>query len=292
MMKSMTGFGRYEKTFEDTNIAVELRSVNHRYLNATIKLPRQLSSLEPIIKKRLSETLFRGNIDVTIEMKVIASESYNFQPNIELAKSYYHALSLIKEAMELTDTITLDHLLSVKDILSYKESELSHDTIQPCILEVLDHALYSLGEARISEGKTLEHDILRRIHRIEHILNLVKERVPQVTNAYRLRLKNRIEELIGDIAINEERITQEVIVFADRVDISEEITRMESHLSLFRDLLKQEEPLGRKLEFLLQEMNREVNTAGSKSQDVHISHFVVEIKSELEKVREQVQNIE
>ena len=292
MIKSMTGYGKGESAYAGGRIIVELRSVNHRYGEISVKLPRALMPFENEIKKRVAEKLSRGKIDVFIQMESAGAAGIP-TANLPLAGAYYRAFTSISEALGLSDEVSLAMLVSQRDVISVTaEAEASLEEIPPELLAALDDGLSRVDEMRTFEGESLLADFNKRREFLKEQIGRVMERAPSVVAEYAAKLKERILALTSDSGLPEERIALEVALLADKCDITEELVRLESHLRQFDETLGRSEPVGRKLDFLLQEINREVNTVGSKANDAEIAACVVELKGELEKIREQVQNIE
>jgi uncharacterized protein (TIGR00255 family) len=292
MIKSMTGYGKGESSFANGRIIVEVRCVNHRYGEITVKLPRALMQFENDIKKRAAEKLVRGKIDLFIQVEGGISLGVP-TANLPLARGYYKALSGIREALGLGEQVDLALIASQRDVITVAaEAEASLEVIPEELIAALEEALRRVDEMRVFEGESLLADFQKRREVLSTLIGRVAARSPFVVSEYAARLKERISQLCSDSGLPEERIALEVALLADKCDITEELVRLESHLRQFDETLASSEPVGRKLDFLLQEINREVNTIGSKANDARIASSVVELKAELEKIREQVQNIE
>jgi len=292
MIKSMTGYGKAESAYAGGRITVEVRCVNHRYGEITVKLPRALMQFENDIKKRVAEKLSRGKIDVFIQVEGGISLGVP-AANLPLARGYYKAFSSIREALGLADEVSLALIASQRDVISVAaETEANLEVIPEELIAALEDALRRVDEMRLFEGESLMADFQKRREVLSTLIGRVAARAPSVVSEYAARLKERIAQLCSDSGLPEERIALEVAVLADKCDITEELVRLESPLRQFDETLTRNEPVGRKLDFLLQEINREVNTIGSKANDGQIASSVVELKAELEKIREQVQNIE
>ncbi|TYP00078.1 uncharacterized protein (TIGR00255 family) [Geothermobacter ehrlichii] len=287
---SMTGFGKGQAASETLTIGVEIRSVNHRFCDVGIKGPKVVAPLEAALKKRLSEQLSRGKVDVFVNLDIIGEQGYEARVNLPLAQAVVRALTELRETFQLSDAVTLDMLSRQKDILLLEES-LSLDELEPCLDRALQEAIDNLVVMRAREGQALREDFEQRLATLAALLDEIAGRADRVPQEWREKLEQRLAKYADDIEIDPQRMAQELAVYADRCDISEELTRFRSHLEQFRQLLDSEEPVGRKLDFLVQEINREANTIGSKANDAHICRLVVDIKAELEKIREQVQNV-
>jgi uncharacterized protein (TIGR00255 family) len=287
----MTGYGRGQAAVEGLSFSVEIKAVNHRYGDISIKAPRMLAAYEHDIKKQVAALLKRGKIDVYIAQE--NSSQLLAEPRVDerMAVAYLAAFNELKKIGQLTGEISLDLLAGQRDVLVLKEAELSTDGMQQCVTEALAKALEVMLEMRAREGEVTQQDIRARLELIVEHLDGIRTRAPQVPLEWQQKLQERLERL-NDNGGDPQRIAQEIAIFADRCDISEELSRFDSHLLQFDELLQKEEPVGRQLDFLVQELNREVNTMGSKSNDADLTRHVVALKAELEKIREQVQNIE
>jgi len=294
MIKSMTGYGRTTSVFDGKNYIVEVKSVNHRGVEVVVRLPNILAPLETEIKKVICRKLFRGRIEVYIRVESDLNKEVGtkLEVNLPLIQHYYSLLNQVRQEFDLKDEITLSMIVRLKDVFYYSECNVDLDEIWKHLQKILVNSIDSLIKMREKEGELLLKDFVLRLNMIRDYLNALKLRVPQVLVEYQERLSKRINELTDSLEIDESRLSQEVAIMAEKSDVTEEIIRFESHLSQFEEMLESGGPIGRKMDFLLQEMLREVNTAGSKSSDVNISRNVIEIKSELAKMREQVQNVE
>jgi len=292
MVRSMTGYGRGECEEFGRSFIVEIKTVNHRYSDISIKLPRQLSYLEDNIRKLVLSCISRGKIDVYVSQVKYSEEDVEVSIDTALTSAYLKALYELRDEFKLEDDITVSMVSRFPDILNVTKIEEENDEIWNTLKKTIDKALNNLMQMREAEGQKLIKDITERGEYIRSIIKLIEERSPLVIKEYKVRLEDRIKEIIGDINVDESRIAAEVAIFADRCSINEEIVRMYSHLDQLITILKEQNPVGRKLDFLVQEMNREINTIGSKANDIIISRNVVEVKSEIEKIREQIQNIE
>jgi uncharacterized protein (TIGR00255 family) len=292
MIKSMTGYGRAEAVLDGKNIVVETKSVNHRFLEISLRLPSALFPLEMELKKKIGEKFKRGRIDVSIRLNGENADSSKVNLNLDVARNYYDVLNRLIAEFHLQESITLRSLIGFRDIFSPPtETQLSPEFLTE-VERYLFEALAMLTEMRQEEGLAMFRDMEMRLNAIKDILAVIRSRVPQVVIEYQKRLAERIKDLTAGYALDDARLTQEVAIMADRCDITEEIVRLHSHIDQFVALLQSEEAEGKKIDFLLQEMNREINTIGSKSSDVEITRHVIETKSELGKLREQAQNIE
>ncbi|MDP4091861.1 MAG: YicC/YloC family endoribonuclease [Bacillota bacterium] len=292
MIRSMTGFGRGEYKENGKEFLVEIKTVNHRYSDIFLKLPRQISFLEDKVRDTVNKSLSRGKIDVYVSFEEFGEDSKSVLLDEPLAKAYVKSLETLRDKFHLKDDISLSLVARFPDILKVEKVEADEDVTWQYLKKALDNALDSLVKMREIEGEGLKKDMIERAEYIRKIVNKIDERAPEVVKEYKLRLENRIKELMDQQVVDENRLATEIAIFADRCSINEELVRLDSHIKQLIQTLNQEQPVGRKLDFLVQEMNREINTIGSKSNDLDITRNVVEIKSEIEKIREQVQNIE
>jgi uncharacterized protein (TIGR00255 family) len=292
MLKSMTGFGRWEGDTTLGKLSVESRSVNHRYCDINIKLPKRMAQFENRIKEFIRTQVSRGRIDVTFRLDNIGEEKVLLNVDFSLAEQYYQALQSLKEKLQLKDEIRLELLAGAKDLITAKEESGDIEPYWQEIIPILKHSLQNMDDMKRLEGESLAKDLQQRLERIVQQLEGIKQQFPSRLEVYRNRLYERLRSLLGGVEMDLSRFQQEVAFLAERTDITEEIVRAESHLAQFATSLEGEEPAGRKMDFLLQEIHREVNTVSAKANDAEISQRVIEIKSELEKIREQVQNIE
>jgi uncharacterized protein (TIGR00255 family) len=292
MLKSMTGFGRAESETGLGKITVETRSVNHRYSDISIKLPRRLAPFEMRIKEMVRSEVYRGRIDVSVKLDSQGEGKIQLSADLHLAEQYYRALETVKEKLRLRDEITLAMLAGAKDLITGKEEMEDIGPYWQEIEPVLKQSFMAMDDMKRVEGLSIAKDIRERMERIRQQIEAIQEMFPAGVETHRDRLRDRLQSLLNGFEVDPVRFQQEVAFLAERTDITEEIVRAKSHLAQFSTLIEKGEAVGRKLDFLIQEIHREVNTAGSKANDARISQRVVEVKSELEKVREQVQNIE
>lgn len=293
MIFSMTGYGRGEYKNETRGFVVEMKSVNHRYNDVIIRMPKKLSILEERIRNLIKSSIKRGRIETYISLEEYGESNVEVIPNIDIIKKYFNALNNIKEELNLNDEIKLSQLIDFPDTLKIENEKEDEEIIWATLKPALTEALDSLLHMRSKEGKKLREDIKNRAKKINEIVQNIEFKAPLIIKEYHSKLLERIKELTEEaIEIDENRIALEVSVYADKSNITEEIVRLYSHLEQLTSILDETDAIGRKLDFLIQEMNREINTIGSKSSDVEIANSVIEVKSELEKIREQVQNIE
>lgn len=291
-VRSMTGFGRGEAGSELGRIVVEMKAVNHRFSEVVFRMPRQFAALEEPARKLVLNRVSRGRVDVFVSWEA-AAKARGVKVDKELAIAYYNALMELGGEIRSNSELSLDTLARLPDVLKVEEGEVTADDLWPAFEAATAAAVENLLAMREREGANLAQDLLGRVAHIEEVGRAVALRAPQVVEEYRTRLTRRLEDLLGQSNVVEpQRLAQEVAIFADRSDITEEIQRLASHISQFRATLEAGEAVGRKLDFLVQEIGREINTIGSKANDAAITNQVVDAKSELEKVREQVQNIE
>ena len=292
MIKSMTGFGRERVVNESREILVEIRSVNHRYYEFSAKTPRAYGYLEEKLKEFLKTSVSRGKIEVSVLIYNQEGVNAQIEINKELAKGYLNALRGAKDELELEDDLTLARIMRLPDIFTVVKQTEDEEAIWNEVKEVAQVALDRFVEMRVTEGERMYADINSRLNYLEQAVTKIEEQSPSVTKAYEERLYAKIKDTLGDREIDDQRIVTEVAIFADKTAVDEETVRLRSHLEQMDEMLRGNGGIGRKLDFLLQEMNREANTTGSKCSDVKVARIVVDIKAELEKIREQTQNIE
>ena len=293
MVKSMTGFGRAQsEEGKKYLISLEIKSVNNRYLDINIRLPKFMISIEDELRKLISKKLSRGKVDVFINYK--SYQSNNIVPilDVNLAKKYYDCLKQLEDTLGITDDITVSKISKYPEVLTLQVEEENLEEIMLDLRPILNSSLDMMVEMREGEGEKLKEDIIIKLDEIEKEVKVIESLAQDVPKQYKKRLNERILELTKGIKIDEERIAQEVAIFADKAAVDEEFTRLYSHLNQMRKTLSLNEPIGRKLDFIIQEMNRETNTIGSKSNDMNMTNTVINIKNNIEKIREQVQNIE
>lgn len=292
MISSMTGYGRAEMTQNGKNIIIEIRSVNSRYFEYTCRISRSYIFLEDKLKRQLNEKIARGKVDISVAIQEQESESVTVQVNTSLAKSYLQAMLSLSQDLKMTSTISLKDIAAFPDVLSVKQAEINQDAVWLEIQQVCQQALDRFCMMRQSEGKILQQDILDRLQKLQEMAEQVDKKTQNKPQIYMQKLYQRLQELLQDTTIEQSRLLTEAAIFADKTAVDEELVRLQSHIQQYREILQLSEPVGRKLDFLTQELNREVNTIGSKAQDLEITRYVVDMKAEIEKIREQVQNIE
>ena len=292
MIRSMTGYGRAVQTIDGREITVELRSVNNRYLDYTVKLPRMFSFAEDSVKNRVKAAVSRGKVDVYIGVNAAQAADVQVAVNRPVLESYLAALRQIESEYGVRDDVTVMSLARLPDVFSVEKTEEDEQKLTQDILSVAEEAIARYNTMRETEGAALEADLRGRAATILERVALVEQRSPVTVAEYRERLRQKMQEVLQNTAIDEGRILQEAAIYADRIAVDEETVRLRSHLAQLGDMLTKGGAIGRKLDFLLQELNRETNTIGSKCNDLELSNIVVDMKAELEKIREQTQNIE
>lgn len=292
MVKSMTGYGRAVETVNGREYTVELRSVNNRYLDCTVKLPRTLSFAEDAVKQAVKATISRGKVDVFISLRAEGAQDVQVTLNAPVVEGYLAAMRQMVDTYGVRDDISVSTLSQLPDVFTVEKPEVDEKALQADLMGVVDKALAQYDAMRATEGKALENDLRGRGQTILELVSQVEAGSGQTVIDYRTRLENKLKEVLANTAIDESRILTEAAIFADKVAVDEETVRLRSHLDQMNHMLTAGGAIGRKLDFLLQEMNRESNTIGSKCSDVRLARIVVEIKAELEKIREQTQNIE
>ncbi len=292
MLKSMTGFGRAEGEMTLGKLIVESRSVNHRYCDVNIKLPKRLSLFENRIKEMIRSQVSRGRIDVSLRLDNLGEERVQLSVDLDLADQYCRVLQTLKDKLQLKDDVTLALLAGAKDLITAKEESGDIEPYWQEVSLILKQSFDRMDDMKRLEGESLTKDLRQRLEHITKHLQMIKQQFPSRLKATLTRLQDRLRSLLEGMEVDPSRFQQEVAFLAERTDITEEIVRAESHLGQFSTLLEAKEPVGRKMDFLLQEIHREVNTVSAKANDAEISQRVVEMKSELERIREQVQNVE
>lgn len=292
MIRSMTGYGRGREVKNGLDITVELRSVNHKYFEFNCRTPRGYAFLEEKLKSFFHQGISRGKVDCFVTVNDVGGENDTVTLNEELAKNYLTALREVSEPLNLKDDLSLSTLLRFPDVFRVSAKELDEEQVWADVSQVAAQALEAFVAMRTAEGVKLREDVLGRSERILDMVSQVEARSPGIVSAYRKRLTDKITEVLGDRNLDESRIITEAAIFADKIAVDEETVRLRSHIGQLGTMLSDDLAVGRKLDFLVQEMNREVNTIGSKNSDLVITGIVVDIKSEIEKIREQIQNIE
>ena len=292
MIKSMTGYGSAKGTAAGLALSVELKSVNNRYLDVSVKLPRTLMFAEEPVRSAVAKHITRGKVDVFITADASQSDSVEVRVNEALLRGYISALGEVRDKFSLTDDMSLMSLCRLPEVLSTERRELDADELTSGLLAILEEALSGYDAMRGREGEKLRDDLLGRIDEIGRLTGIVEERSPQTVAEYRARLEQKLRETLEGMSVDDSRVLTECAIFADRVAVDEETVRLRSHLSQLKAMASGESPIGRKMDFLIQELNRESNTIGSKCQSADIARVVVDLKAEIEKIREQIQNVE
>lgn len=292
MIKSMTGYGSAKGVVEGLNITVELKSVNNRYLDASVRMPRSFLFAEDAVKSAVQKHISRGKVDVFVSVDSSEAGEMTVKVNEALLKGYMNAINHIAEEYNLTNDATAMSVSKFPDVLMIEKKDLDAEAISTGIAAVAEQALCDFDAMRLREGAKLCEDVLSRLETIETLVSAVEEKSPETVAEYRARLESKMLEVLGASGIDENRIIAEAALYADHIAVDEETVRLRSHMSQLRTMINGNSPTGRKIDFLIQEFNREANTIGSKCQNSDIAHVVVDLKSEIEKIREQIQNIE
>ena len=292
MVRSMTGFGRAKKEIDSLDITVEIKSVNHRYFEFSARLPRSYNFLEEKLKSFLSEYISRGKVEISVMIEDNSQNATVVEIDRDYANAYITALKQLSKEFKIKNDIGASSFVGNNDLFKIRRKAADDQTVQNAVLTVAKEALDNFIEMRSIEGERLLNDVKSRTAYILKKVEFIEERSPETVKLYKERIEQKIKELLNDTAPDEQRILTEVAIFADKVAVAEETVRLRSHIKQFEDLLSDTKPVGRKLDFIVQEMNRETNTIGSKAQDIEIAHTVVDMKSEIEKIREQIQNME
>lgn len=292
MIYSMTGYGRYEIEANERKVLVEISSVNHRYLDLNIRIPRLLMHYEDQARKMIKERLTRGKVEVVISTHSVAKEDLEIVVNESLGEAYLEGLRMLGNKFGLVDDLKLSALMNMSDLVSIQKKTANQEAVDAQIEIALQGALDAFVKMRQKEGEALKQDILQKCKALTEMVSAIESRSPKVVIQYKERLEARLCQLLDEVPIDENRIAAEIALFADKCAVDEEITRLKSHIIQLQDILEEGQVVGRKLDFLMQEMNREANTIGSKANDYEITKIVVALKTEIEKIREQVQNIE
>lgn len=291
MIKSMTGYGQgiYEK--DGRKYTVEVKSINHRYSDITIRLPRYLSALEEDVRKYVANNMSRGKIEVIVSLKNMSNVGRNIKVDESLASAYINGLREIVNKYNIPDDVTASTLTRIPDIFVVEDEDLKELYLAE-LSNALETAILNVNKSRMEEGRKLADDIAERLDKILADVLIVEEKSSNLLTEYKTKLENRISELNANNIVDENRLALEIVLFADKSSICEEVTRLKSHISSFKEMLKATGPIGKKIDFLIQEMNRETNTIGSKANSIGITEYVIEMKNEIENIREQIQNVE
>ena len=292
MIKSMTGFGRCEVTENNRKFTVEMKAVNHRYLDVNVKMPKKLNFFESSIRNELKNYISRGKVDLFITYEDLSENTSNVHYNKELAAEYLKYLRQIQQDFGLDDDIRVSTLSKYPDVFTMEENEGDEEEIWKELKKALDGASEMFVQSRIAEGENLKNDLIAKLDNMLKLVDFIAQRSPQIIAEYRQKLQDKVKEMLCDNTVDEARLVTEVTIFADKVCVDEEMVRLRSHVETTKNALIEGGSIGRKLDFIAQEMNREANTILSKSNDLEISNCGIELKTEIEKVREQIQNIE
>ena len=292
MIRSMTGYGSAEEILGGRNIRVEIKSVNHRYFEYTARVPRSCGFLEDRLKRLLSGAISRGKVEVGVTIQTVEGVDEEISINRDVVKNYVEALRSVKNEFDLTDDLSLSSIAKLPDVFTVVKAETDEEALWNDIESVAKKALAAFVEGREAEGERLKADVLQKIAFIEEKVSFIEERSPETVKEYRARLYDKMREVLENNQIDEGRILQEAAVYADKVAVDEETVRLRSHMQELRKTLDKSEPIGKSLDFRIQEVNRETNTIGSKCSDAAIADTVIEMKNTIEKIREQIQNIE
>ena len=292
MVKSMTGFGRSVENIDGLTITVEIKSVNHRYFEFSSRLPRAYQFAEDALKALCQQSITRGKIELSVFVEDNTDKGTTIEINHQYVGAYINALKELAREYKIKDDLKLSAIAANPELLTVRKTALDDETVINAFCAVTKNALESYNAMREVEGEKLKADVLSRVDTILSKVEFIESRSPETVKAYRERIEEKMRELLGSAAVDEQRIITETAIFADKVAVDEETVRLRSHMSQLKNLLNSDSATGKKIDFLIQEMNREANTIGSKSQNVEIAHTVVDIKAEIEKIREQIQNIE
>ncbi len=292
MIKSMTGFGRCEVAENNRRFTVEIKAVNHRYLDVNIKIPKALNYFESAVRSELKRYISRGKVDVFITYEDLSEHTCKVRYNKEVAQEYLLYLKQMAEDFGLDNDIRVSSLSKYPEVFTMEEAGADEEELWKELQKAVEGAARMFVESRVTEGERLKEDLLEKLDGMLGLVDFISERSPQLVAEYRRRLEDKVKELLGDNTLDESRILTEVTIFADKICVDEEIVRLRSHIETTREALREGGSIGRKLDFIAQEMNREANTTLSKSNDLEISNRAIELKTEIEKVREQIQNIE
>lgn len=294
MIYSMTGFGRGDSKNAQMEITVEIKTVNNRYCDIIFKMPKKFNSLEEKMKNKIKQKISRGRVEVYVNLVETSSDQLEVLPQFDVLDKYFNAYNLIAERYAIKDQLSLSHLLKVQDGISVNTSETDEAVYWESLNIALDQAIENLMIMRSKEGEALKRNLESKLLKIERLIQKLEKRSPEMLLAHKNKMIERVEQLLEDmkVSMDDNRLANELAIYADKTNIDEEIVRIRTHVQQISQMLTFKEPMGRKLDFLIQELNREINTIGSKSPDLEISNIVIELKSDIEQIREQVQNIE
>ncbi len=292
MISSMTGYGRGQCTLNGIDVTVEVKSVNHRYYEFSARTPKNFLFLEEKLKRFFAQSISRGKVECFVQIAFLEGENVNISANIPLANSYLNAIREIAENLGVSAEVSANSLTRFADVIEIKKAETDDEMIWEVVEKAASEALDGILLMRRTEGEKLRLDVLSRLDFIADKVSMIEKRSPETVKEYSQKLLTRMNEILGDVHIDEQRILTEAAIYADKIAVAEETVRLSSHMAQLKEFLVSDEAIGRKMDFLVQEMNREANTIGSKAQDVDIARAVLDIKAEIEKIREQIQNIE
>ncbi|MBQ1689616.1 MAG: YicC family protein [Lachnospiraceae bacterium] len=292
MVKSMTGFGRYEAVGEERKVIVEMKSVNHRYSDISVKLPKRLSFFDTAIRNVLKDYVSRGKVDVFVTFEDYSQSNITVKYNKDIALDYWKNINQLANTVRMENDVTVSQLSRYPEVFTLEENRLDEDATWVELKEAVEIAAQRFVESRIAEGANLQKDIISKTEKLLSLVSYVEERSPKMLEEHKNRLYRKVQETLGDKQIDESVLATELIIYADKVCVDEETVRLRSHILNLRDTMQEGENVGRKLDFIAQEMNREANTILSKANDIEISNCAIDLKTEIEKIREQIQNIE
>jgi uncharacterized protein (TIGR00255 family) len=292
MIKSMTGYGRFELEKDTKRYTVELKGVNHRYLDLNIRLPKSFNFYETSIRSQLKNQLSRGKVDVFISFEDSSEQQLSLKYNPTLAEEYLKVFNKMEEDYSLLNDVRVSHLSRYPEVLTMEEQDVDEEELLIGLKEALQGAIDNFIETKLIEGQHLKKNLLEKLDIMEEAVAYIEERTPEITRQYREKIESKVKDLLGDFKLEDERILAEVVLFADKICTDEEIVRLRSHIIHMREAFSEVEGVGRKLDFIAQEMNREANTILSKANDMEISNYAITLKTEIEKIREQIQNVE
>lgn len=292
MLKSMTGFGRYELDNEERKLIVEMKSVNHRYLELTVKLPKSLGFFESAIRNVVKQYISRGKVDMFITYEDYSEGKTSVQYHEDIAREYYNGLVKMSEDFQITNDVNVSLLSRFPDVFTLEEQTIDEDKLWEILKTAVETAAQGLVQTRITEGNHLKNDILAKLDSMLEQVVCIEEREPAIVEEYRQKLTNKVNELLHGVALDPSVLATEITIFADKICVDEETVRLRAHINSMKDTLNEGDNIGRKLDFIAQEMNREANTILSKANDLFVSDKAINLKTEIEKIREQIQNIE
>lgn len=292
MIQSMTGFGRGEAANEQYKLTIEMKSVNHRYLDISIRLPRKLNVFEAVIRNQVKEFATRGKIDIYVNFQDLTGNSGAIRYNPDVASAYFKGIQQIAEDFEISNQTNAYQLSRFPDVITMEDQAMDEDIILGLIADAMRIAGKHFRESRTLEGEKLYHNILGKLAHMDKLIDEITKRTPQMVEEYRQKLITRVQQLLGDAKMDENILATELVIYSDKICVDEEMVRLRTHILHMKETFAKAEPIGRKLDFLIQEMNREANTTLSKANDIEVSNYGIDLKTEIEKIREQIQNIE